>query len=295
MIGISGAALRTRRATRWVKSGLSMMTSASGRAAITASAVCRIRRRMRGSLRGIAPKPMIDSSCDVERARDPLLRHRAPADARRSGCPGARSRSARISAPPSASPDFLAATRWTVSGRPSRLSWRLVDAEDEQLRGVGRARDLLRFGDDRAPRHDRDAGEPRARRRLHGPRPDRRQVEAAVLRRLRRLDQHADARPASRCARARAARRPAPACCRCRRPPRPPAPGCPRPPPPARRRTVRSHAAARARARYRRGRAAPVQALPMLPRGIRISGATSCAPTMRKPRSSKIRATPESR
>ena len=41
--------------------------------------------------------------------------------------------------------------------------------------------------------HDRDAGEPGARRFLDGARPDRRQVEAAVLLRLRRLDQHAGA------------------------------------------------------------------------------------------------------
>src|SRR5208283_4996515 len=54
MIGIDGAAARTRRATRWVKSGLSMMTSASGRAATTAAEVWRRWRRIAGSRPGIA-------------------------------------------------------------------------------------------------------------------------------------------------------------------------------------------------------------------------------------------------
>ena len=39
MIGIEASRLRTRRATRWVKSGLSMMTRISGAAVMTASAV----------------------------------------------------------------------------------------------------------------------------------------------------------------------------------------------------------------------------------------------------------------
>ena len=41
---MSGARSRTRRATRWVNSGLSMMTRTSGFAAMTASAVSRIRQ-----------------------------------------------------------------------------------------------------------------------------------------------------------------------------------------------------------------------------------------------------------
>ena len=56
-----------------------MITSASGRAAITASAVCRIRRRMRGSSPQDRAKADDRQLVNVERARDPLLRHRAPA------------------------------------------------------------------------------------------------------------------------------------------------------------------------------------------------------------------------
>ncbi|KZC01866.1 hypothetical protein AU375_01860 [Methylobacterium radiotolerans] len=44
MIGMPGAALRTRRATAWVKPGLSMITSTSGRARIVADTVSRMRR-----------------------------------------------------------------------------------------------------------------------------------------------------------------------------------------------------------------------------------------------------------
>ena len=62
MIGIEGARARTRRATRWVKSGLSMMTTASGRAAIIASAVSRMRRKIIGRRRGMALTPIMARS-----------------------------------------------------------------------------------------------------------------------------------------------------------------------------------------------------------------------------------------
>ena len=57
-----GTRRRILRATRWVKSGLSMMTKASGRAAMIASAVSRIRRKISGNRAGIAVKPKIESS-----------------------------------------------------------------------------------------------------------------------------------------------------------------------------------------------------------------------------------------
>ena len=81
MIRICGAAARTWRATRWVKSGLSMMTSTSGLAAITAAAVSRMRRRIIGSLAITAAKPTIARSSIGNSACKPSRRHGATADA----------------------------------------------------------------------------------------------------------------------------------------------------------------------------------------------------------------------
>ena len=113
-----------------------------------------------------------------------------------------RRRSAPISAPPSASPDSSAATSASLSGRGRGRHHGGLDADHEQPRLVGGARDRIRLRDDRSAGHDRDAGKPRARGFRDGARPDRRQVDAAVLSGLRRLDQHAARRPASGCARA---------------------------------------------------------------------------------------------
>ena len=79
--GISGAPTRTRRATRCVNSGLSMMTNTSGLAAITASAVSRMRRRIFGRLVGIAESPMIARSPSGNRLGDACRRHMGTADA----------------------------------------------------------------------------------------------------------------------------------------------------------------------------------------------------------------------
>ncbi len=57
-IGISGAAARTRFATRLQKSGASMVTTLSGLAATIAAAVSRMRRSSSGSLRTTGPIPI---------------------------------------------------------------------------------------------------------------------------------------------------------------------------------------------------------------------------------------------
>ena len=71
MIGMVLERARTRFATRWVKSGLSMMIKASGFADMTASAVSPMRRRIFGKLAGIAPKPMIARSPNGKRLGTP--------------------------------------------------------------------------------------------------------------------------------------------------------------------------------------------------------------------------------
>ena len=75
---------RTRRATRWVNSGLSIMTRTSGRAATTASAASRMRRRIFGRLAGIAAKPMIARSPSGNRLGTPSPRHMRAANAGKS-------------------------------------------------------------------------------------------------------------------------------------------------------------------------------------------------------------------
>src|ERR1700722_14614768 len=85
---MDGAAARTRRATRWVKSGLSMMTRTAGLVATTASAAARISRRIAGSRRGMAVTPTIARWSIGNRLaapRAPLRRPRAAADARERG------------------------------------------------------------------------------------------------------------------------------------------------------------------------------------------------------------------
>ncbi len=108
---MDGASRRTRRATRWVKSGLSMMTSASGRSATTAWAASSMRRRIIGSFAGMAVKPMIESSSIGNRLAMPAAAMPAPPMPDSFSPPPKRSPSARASAAPSASPDCSAAMR----------------------------------------------------------------------------------------------------------------------------------------------------------------------------------------
>ena len=78
---IEGARARTRRATRWVKSGLSMMTSASGRAAmmrVGGLADAAQDRRQPARDRGKTDNRKV---VDGKRARNSRRRHGSPADA----------------------------------------------------------------------------------------------------------------------------------------------------------------------------------------------------------------------
>ncbi len=111
MIGICGAAARTRRATRWVKSGLSIMTSESGRAAMTAPAASRMRRRMRGSRAGMAENPLMASSFSGNRLWRPRSAIAPPPTPANVTGPGSRAAIAAISEAPRRSPDSSPAIR----------------------------------------------------------------------------------------------------------------------------------------------------------------------------------------
>ena len=138
--GYAAQRARTWRATRWVKSGLSMMTSTSGFAAIDgvgglADAAQDHRQPARDG--GNADDRQI---VDAETGWQALRRHGVPPTPAKTTRPAARRASARISAAPSRSPDSSAATRKTcgrdaagssrLSGRQCRRrkSWRLSAA-----------------------------------------------------------------------------------------------------------------------------------------------------------------------
>ncbi len=102
---------RTRRATRCVKSGLSMITRISGEAAITASAVSRIRRRIIGNCFATAANPMIDRFFDREQRHQPLAGHRKPPTPSNRTASPSRCRKTFIRLEPSRSPDSSVAMR----------------------------------------------------------------------------------------------------------------------------------------------------------------------------------------
>src|ERR1700694_3810811 len=107
---------------------------------------------------------------------------------------------ARMSAAPRRSPDSSPATRKMLSGRISALLCEETnsviagfapDANHEKAGFVSAVGHASWFGNDCAACQHGDAGKTCARRSLDGLWSHRRQVESAVLGRLRRLDQHA--------------------------------------------------------------------------------------------------------
>src|SRR6266478_6064286 len=101
-----GAAARTRRATRWVKSGLSIMTSEQGWAAMTASAASRMRRRMSGN-REAADAVIAAKPCSLVIIDSPDFTHRV-------------ARRVRAAAPHVPIVDYVSPTVW--AWRPGRAA-----------------------------------------------------------------------------------------------------------------------------------------------------------------------------
>ena len=156
-----------------------------------------MRRKIIGSRRGMALKPMIDEVVDRERADDPGRGHRPPADAgEREPSPAPRDERARQRRAERVAGFFggdeidrQRSRRRSpfIAARPRARRQRKSSARSAA------AITLRRFGDDRAAGGNRNSGKAGARDILDRLRPDRRQIEAAVLARLRRLDQNADA------------------------------------------------------------------------------------------------------
>jgi hypothetical protein len=65
--------------------------------------------------------------------------------------------------------------------------------DHKQAGAVGRERDLRGFRNNRPPGDDRETGKTGTRDAFNGPRSNARKIEAPILIRFRRLDQHADA------------------------------------------------------------------------------------------------------
>ena len=168
-----------------------------GRAATTASAVSRMRRKIIGSRRGIALTPDDRQLVDRERADDPRGRHGASADAgelqraaaaaRRARAPARRRAHRRI--PPRRRDRSTAAADRRVIHRAasSRTPTKKIFARSAAAMTLaGSAMMVL-------PAATATPGKPGARDIFDGLRADRRQIEAAVLAGLWRLDQNADA------------------------------------------------------------------------------------------------------
>ncbi len=284
---------RTRRATRWVKSGLSMMTSASGAAVghgIGGLADQPQDLRQLLHHRGEADdRQLLDRKQRVPALRAPWCGRRRPRTARRRRAAGAAPSSSAL---PSRSPDSsvairkifrLGSRRLHHAGRP--MTKRYL-ASASAIIACGSAAMVL-------PAMTAMPARPAAGDALDGARADRRQVEAQILAALRRLHQHAaaggraDATLLAQAARrARAARR---------------CPRCPRPPPHGRRSPTAAWPMSNGPSAVStaRPRAMSVllvslgQARLMQPSGISRSGATSLMPTMRKPSCSRMRPTPD--
>ncbi len=103
MTGSPGSPRRASAATRSVKSGLSIVISASGRAATTSAAVWRMRRNSPGSRGSTSVSPMTDNSSMSNSGLSPAATMSRPPMPENAA--GASPASARISPPPSRSPD----------------------------------------------------------------------------------------------------------------------------------------------------------------------------------------------
>ena len=148
---------------RWVKSGLSISTTASGRVSTAKSAAWRTRARIAGNARHDLVQPHHRGGIERKETLQPLGRHRVAADAddlHRS--PPRAILSAAISCAPSRSPDGSPQTSISVKGFSASPGISGRHADEEQAEPVG-------FGDHRALAQDQRA-RPLPPRYRQGPR-----------------------------------------------------------------------------------------------------------------------------
>ena len=201
-------------ATRWVKSGLSIRISASGRAAITAlrglvdplQQIAQIgEHRQHAHQRNFVHRKQADKILrgPWPRRRRPKFRHRGRGRAKRGS---ALARADRRRARPRSWKTFTPrapARSHKGTGPPFRLRGHRGAIENQHL-----------------ARLDRDARQARLRGRRHRLRPHGRQIDPQILARFRRLDQQAGRPLGAPASPFRAVRRPAPAWRPCPRRPR---------------------------------------------------------------------------
>src|SRR6266700_1510322 len=195
MIGMAGSRARTRRATRCVKSGLSMMTRISADPSVTAAAVCRINRSSFGSWRTTAASPTIDtSSIGNSDASPSRVIARPPTPWNWTASPR-RWRNTFIRPAPSRSPDSSVAIRKILRailmvGTRAIRSTALWQAGHKDAGAIGGLDHRLRLGEKRVAGRYGNSRKPGAGHTLDRSRTDGRQIEAQVLVRLGRLDQN---------------------------------------------------------------------------------------------------------
>ena len=274
-----------------------MMTRISGAAAMTASAVCRISRRIFGNCSTTAAKPMIDSSSIGNSEVSPSRAMARPPTPSNCTASPRRWRSTFIRPAPSRSPDSSVAIRNILRPTLAPGARRTHAATPVTNRPAASAAAIMACGSAtmRVAGDDRDAGKPAPRARPRPSRADGRQIEAQILAALRRLHQHAA--PGGGADAALLAQP---------RDPRQQAVGAldildaddmavdhDHGLPDVERAQRAQHLASPARCRPRPAR--PARRAVRHPAGISRSGATSLIPTMRKPSCSRMRPMPDNR
>src|SRR5437588_961076 len=198
MSGSLSPCRRSRWAMRQLNPELSIVTTTSGRISSIARTVSRTCLRISGARGNTSATPatarsargtrLVSPSCAMLSPPMPAIRSRPPV----------RSRNAAISAPPIASPDGSSATMkingW-ASWPPIIVPWSWCgDTHHEQPGLVGGADHFGAVEDKRRAGFGGDPPQPRLGGEDDGAYPDRRSVDALLLARLCRLDEH-PARP----------------------------------------------------------------------------------------------------
>src|SRR5918993_2832417 len=193
-MAISGARCLTALATRCVKSGLSMMTSRSGFAATTASAVRRMRLSTVGSRPITATMPITAMSSRGNRLFRPCASMAwPPTPPKRSRPSPSLALRARMSFAPSWSPDSSPETIQIVSGPASAMAGLhpgQVHRGEEQAEAIRLAQGLLLLQNEGRACPDGDAGQACACGLGNGSGADGGHVDAKVRALLGGFDQH---------------------------------------------------------------------------------------------------------
>src|SRR5438445_524474 len=194
MSGSLSPCRRSRCAMRQLNPELSIVTTTSGRISSIARTVSRTCLRISGARGNTSATPATARSARGTRLVSPSSAMLSPPMPAIRSRPPVRSRNAAISAPPIASPDGSPATMKINGGAswpPVIVPWSWCgDTHHEQPGLVGGADHFGAVEDQRRAGFGGDPPQPRLGGEDDGAYPDRRPVDALLLSRLCRLDEH---------------------------------------------------------------------------------------------------------